>query len=151
MLSPIFKLLTKRLRKGQVSLNQLARIAGLDVILRSNCRGRERRVAAMVTSCFADLVFQQFCPPLAQAQHPLGRLIIHCCLLWELLRKILNVLNVNFKLSFELTHLICGLVHHVGVIWLLFTKPSDRVINLKWKRGRRYYIRYFRSQKKPQL
>ena len=28
MLSPIFKLLTKRLRKGQVSLNQLARIVG---------------------------------------------------------------------------------------------------------------------------
>ena len=45
MLSPIFKLLTKRLRKGQVSLNQLARIAGLDVILRSNCRGRESLVS----------------------------------------------------------------------------------------------------------
>ena len=28
MSSPIFKLLTKRLRKGQVSLNQLARIVG---------------------------------------------------------------------------------------------------------------------------
>ena len=28
MLSPVFKLLTKRLRKGQVSLNQLARIVG---------------------------------------------------------------------------------------------------------------------------
>ena len=28
MLSPIFKLLTKRLRKGQVSVNQLARIVG---------------------------------------------------------------------------------------------------------------------------
>ena len=28
MLSPIFKLLTERLRKSQVSLNQLARIVG---------------------------------------------------------------------------------------------------------------------------
>ena len=31
MLSPIFKLLTKRLRKGQVSLNELARIVAAKV------------------------------------------------------------------------------------------------------------------------
>jgi len=43
MLSPIFKLLTKRLRKGQVSLNQLARIvrevfSGLGDMKRFNMR-----------------------------------------------------------------------------------------------------------------
>ena len=43
MLSPIFKLLTKRLRKGQVSINQLARIvrevfSGLGDMKRFNMR-----------------------------------------------------------------------------------------------------------------